>query len=78
MSRLTHERSSGIKTGYWSPARKEELISKLGPIEERGPGLIANICAHYCIYINGASVSQDELDALCDKCPAKRLADCIK
>lgn len=36
MERLTHERVSGIKSGYWSPARKDELIQRLGEYEDTG------------------------------------------
>lgn len=33
-ARLTSERCSGIKSGYWSPAKKEELIQRLGEYED--------------------------------------------
>ena len=33
MNRLTHERSNGIKTGYWSPSKKEELVQRLAAYE---------------------------------------------
>jgi hypothetical protein len=36
MERLTHQRSSGIKTGYWSPAGKSELIERLAAYEGTG------------------------------------------
>lgn len=36
MERLTHERSNGIKEGYWSPNRKEELIQRLAAYENTG------------------------------------------
>lgn len=36
MNRLTHERCSGIKSGYWSPQRKEILIDRLGQYEDTG------------------------------------------
>ena len=36
MERLTHERVSGIKTGYWSPAKKDNLIQRLGRYEDTG------------------------------------------
>lgn len=36
MDRLTNERSNGIKTGYWSPARKDELIERLAEYENTG------------------------------------------
>lgn len=34
MDRLTHARSSGIKTGYWSPAKKDELVARLAAYED--------------------------------------------
>lgn len=36
MNRLTHERCSGIKPGYWSSQRKEILIDRLGQYEDTG------------------------------------------
>lgn len=36
MERLTHQRSSGIKTGYWSPNKKDELIERLAAYEDTG------------------------------------------
>ena len=33
MDRLTHPRCSGIKEGYWSPAKKEELVQRLAAWE---------------------------------------------
>lgn len=36
MNRLTHPRSSGIKTGYWSPNKKDELIERLAEYEDTG------------------------------------------
>ena len=36
MERLTHERVNGIKTGYWSPAKKDELIQRLAEYEDTG------------------------------------------
>ena len=36
MKRLTFERVNGIKTGYWSPAKKEELIERLAQYEDLG------------------------------------------
>lgn len=36
MQRLTHARSNGIKTGYWSPNKKEELVSRLAEYEDTG------------------------------------------
>ena len=33
MNRLTHERCNGIKTGYWSPEKKEDLVKALAAYE---------------------------------------------
>lgn len=34
MERLTHPRSSGIKTKYWSPNKKDELVERLTAYED--------------------------------------------
>lgn len=34
--RMTHRRDSGIKTGYWSPNKKEELVQRLAAYEDTG------------------------------------------
>lgn len=36
MSRLTSKRANGIKTGYWSPAKKEDLVQRLAAYEDTG------------------------------------------
>lgn len=36
MERLTHERRNGIKTGYWSPEKKEDLVNALAAYEKTG------------------------------------------
>ena len=36
MERLTHSRCSGIKTGYWSPNKKDELVERLAAYEDTG------------------------------------------
>ena len=36
MNRLTSQRCNGIKTGYWSLAKKEELVQRLGLYEDIG------------------------------------------
>lgn len=36
MKRLTHPRSSGIKTGYWSQEKKDALIELLAAYEDTG------------------------------------------
>lgn len=36
MERLTAQRCNGIKTGYWSPAKKDDLVQRLGLYEDIG------------------------------------------
>ena len=36
MERLTAKRVNGIKVGYWSPAKKDELVQRLGKYEDTG------------------------------------------
>ena len=36
MERLTAPRCSGIKSGYWSTAKKDELVQRLGQYEDIG------------------------------------------
>ena len=36
MGRLTAQRMNGIKSGYWSLAKKDELIQRLGEYEDMG------------------------------------------
>ena len=48
MEKLTSERRNGIKTGYWSPKTKEEVVQKLGAIEHRAGDLITQVCDDCC------------------------------
>lgn len=34
--RLTHKRVNGIKRGYWSAAKKDELVERLAAFEDTG------------------------------------------
>lgn len=36
MERMTQKRVNGIKTGYWSPNKKEELVQRLAAYEDTG------------------------------------------
>ena len=36
MERLTHARCNGIKSGYWSPEKKEVLVQRLAAYENTG------------------------------------------
>ncbi len=34
MERLTHKRCNGIKIGYWSPSKKQDLVDRLAAYED--------------------------------------------
>lgn len=36
MKRMTLQRCSGIKTGYWSATKKEDLVQRLAAYENTG------------------------------------------
>lgn len=75
MEKLTSERRNGIKTGYWSPKTKEEVVQKLGTIEHHGEGLINRACDHICRFPGEAD--PDELPGICEECPVNKLAELI-
>lgn len=56
MERLTHPRSSGIKTGHWSPEKKDALIERLAAYEDTGltPQEIYNLKAGTILKAIGA------------------------
>ena len=43
MQRLTHKRENGIKRGYWSPNKKQELVDRLAMYEDREDAKDANV-----------------------------------
>lgn len=36
MERLTRKRVNGIKTGYWSSSKKQDLVDRLSDYEDTG------------------------------------------
>lgn len=72
--KLTFERCNGIKTGYWSSAKKDELVQKLGEIEDRAPRLLANACDGICLHKPPADKEHDEV---CRGCPVNELVGLI-
>lgn len=48
MERLTHKQNNGIKEGYWSPSKKDELVARLAEYENTGltPVEIAKLQQH--------------------------------
>ena len=43
MGRLTHKRENGIKRGYWSPNKKQELVDRLAMYEDREDAKDTNV-----------------------------------
>lgn len=43
MERLTHKRENGIKRGYWSPNKKQELVDRLAMYEDREDAKNTNV-----------------------------------
>lgn len=43
MERLTHKRVNGIKSGYWSPAKKQDLVERLAMYEDREDAKDTNV-----------------------------------
>lgn len=43
MDRLTHKRENGIKHGYWSPNKKQELVDRLAMYEDREDAKDTNV-----------------------------------
>ena len=64
--------------GWFSTAKKQELVDKLGPIEHQAEELFEVLCDSYCRYTSAASgKTQDELLDICEGCPLSRLGDLI-
>ena len=36
MERLTHKKANGIKSGYWSAGKKDDLVARLAEYEDTG------------------------------------------
>lgn len=74
MERLTNPRCNGIKTGYWSPAKKEELVQRLGRYEDIGltPEEITARLSAQETTIDVPVVEPDKLAAYLDSCKDNR------
>lgn len=76
MEKLTSVRCNGIRSGYWSPKTKEEVVQKLGVIEHRAAELISQVCDGCCRYPYEIT-DQAETDDKCAGCAMTRLAELI-
>lgn len=47
MERLTHKRANGMKTGYWSSAKKQELVDRLAMYENQEIGTDTNVLSKW-------------------------------
>jgi len=65
MKRLTLERVNGIKTGYWSPAKKDELIDRLAQYEDLGlePEQIKYILDCLCVDVFLQQMEKEKKEA---------------
>lgn len=65
MKRLTHERCNGIKTGYWSPEKKDELVNALAAYEntELTPEEVKAV-AEACKIYKSLGLTPDQIQAL--------------
>lgn len=72
MERLTHERSNGIRTGYWSPDKKERLVERLAEYENTGltPEQLKEIDALYLAAVKELGEAQKQLEGFvpCSAC----------
>ena len=50
MERLTHKRENGIKRGYWSPNKKQELVNRLAMYEDREDAKDTNVPGKWIPY----------------------------
>ena len=65
---LTSVRCNGIKTGYWSPAKKDDLVQRLGSIEAQADRLISQLCDAACL-VECCNGDEDT----CRRCPLTEL-----
>ena len=72
MKRLTHERCNGIKTGYWSPEKKDELVNALAAYEntELTPEEVKAV-AEACKIYKSLGLTPDQIQALKERDTAK-------
>lgn len=49
MERLTHKRENGIKRGYWSPNKKQELVDRLAMYEDREDAKDTNVLGKWIL-----------------------------
>lgn len=73
MAKLTAVRMNGIRNGYWSTEKKEELTQRLGDLEHRGPRLLSDLCDHYCKYPERDDLTHEERMEICNECPMNTL-----
>lgn len=65
------------QTGYYSPYKKEDLVEKLGPIEQEAERLLQRVCEERCVFRRPPlePTEQEEMDEICENCPLSRLGE---
>lgn len=66
MERLTHKRKNGMKPGYWSPNKKQELVDRLAMYEDREDAKDTNVPGKWIPC--SERLPEDESYDLCDEC----------
>ena len=76
MKKLTFERKHPGNFKYGSQDSRQELEEKLGSIEHRSEVLIGEICDYCCTHPIGYK-TPEQIQAICERCPATKLAKLI-
>lgn len=63
MERLTHKRENGIKRGYWSPNKKQELVDRLAMYEDREDAKDTNVLSKWIPISERLPEEQDGIKA---------------
>lgn len=63
--KLTSKRVNGIKSGYWTAAKKDDVVQRLGAIEDKGPELLERSCRYIC--------GNQAARGACEECPVDEL-----
>lgn len=71
MAKLTSVRVNGIRGGYWSASKKEELVQRLGDLEHKAPRMLERLCDNYCKHAGQGN--SEIVQKICDDCPMNSL-----
>lgn len=82
MNRLTQKRVNGIKTGYWSTSKKDDLVARLADYEDTGlePAEVLQLKKNTVQWIPVAErmPERNKSVLLCMKCRPSRNGMCMQ